>query len=196
MVGSKLGVLALATSLGFSMPALADTTDGLGNATLFLKGGIARYTGSVGDYLNAGPNWGLIVGVQPFSALGFEVGYEGSRNTLDDARLLGDTAVMRHGGTALVKISPPFLNAVRPFLGAGLGFSYASLQGDAGGLYESDLMEEVPLAAGLEFNSGRITAGLRFTYRFLLDEGFAEPAYPGASDGNLFDASATLGARF
>ena len=58
-------------------------------------------------------------------------------------------------------------------------------------------MEEVPLAAGIEFNGGALTAGIRTTYRVLLNEDFADaaPAEDGPS-GGLLDASLTVGGRF
>jgi hypothetical protein len=57
-------------------------------------------------------------------------------------------------------------------------------------------MQEVPLAAGIEFNSGGLTAGFRTTYRVLLNEGWAEEALVEEDEGGLLDASLTLGARF
>jgi len=47
------------------------------------------------------------------------------------------------------------------------------------GLYESDVVEEVPMVAGIEFNTGGLTAGVRATYRIQVDEAFAADAAPG-----------------
>jgi hypothetical protein len=52
-------------------------------------------------------------------------------------------------------------------------------------------MEEIPFTAGIEFNSGAVTAGLRTRYKILFDEGFA-----GKREGNYLDGAVTLGARF
>jgi opacity protein-like surface antigen len=167
-----------------------------GDVNVFLRGGVGDYTGDLGNLANTGPTWGLTLNVQPTTYLGLEVGYEGSQNKVDDNRLLEEPSLVRNGGSALVKVSPPLLTAVRPFVGAGLGISYVDVRGRGAGLYDSDLMEEVPLVAGVEFNSGALTAGVRGTYRILVDEGFAENATVENPSGGLLDASLTLGARF
>ena len=70
------------------------------------------------------------------------------------------------------------------------------MTGPAEARYRDDLMEELPIAAGLEFNSGSVTAGLRGTYRYLFDEGWADPALPGSPQGSFLDGELTFGARF
>ncbi|MCY1021909.1 outer membrane beta-barrel protein [Pyxidicoccus sp. MSG2] len=166
-----------------------------GDVNVFLRGGVGDYTGDLGELTSTGPAWGLTLNVQPTTFLGFELGYEGSQNNVSDLRLLDEPSLVRQGGSALLKVSPPFLTSIRPFVGAGIGMSYVDVRGTGADLYESDTMQEVPLAAGVEFNSGGLTAGVRATYRVLLSEDFA--AQPLADDdGGLLDASFTLGARF
>jgi opacity protein-like surface antigen len=168
-----------------------------GNVNVFLRGGIADYTGDLGDLTSTGPLWGLTLGIQPTTFLGFELGYEGSLNNVGDSVLGSDSpSLLRNGGTALVKLSPPFLTAVRPFVGAGLGLTYVSVRGPGSALFDDDLMGEVPLAVGLEFNTGGLTAGVRGTYRVLLDQGFANATAEDGVGGGYMDASLTLGARF
>jgi hypothetical protein len=162
------------------------------DVNVFLKGGVGTYTGDLANLSDAGPSWGLTVNLQPLNILGVEVGYEGARNRVND---LGsnETAVLRNGVSALVKVAPPFIESIKPFVGAGLGASYVGVTGaNSAGLYRNDFMEEVPLAAGLEFNSRSLTAGVRATYRFLIDEGWAG----GANQGSLFDTTVTVGGRF
>ena len=188
-------VLALALLAGGTAAAASKQ----GDVNVFLKGGVGDYTGGLGEFSSTGPTWGATLNFQPYRFLGVELGYEGSRHGVDDNRFLdGDEpSLMRHGGSSLVKLSPPFLEQVRPFIGVGLGASYVSVSGLANGLYESDFMEEVPVAAGLEFNSGAFTAGVRTTYRLLMNEEFADAALAeGGPGGGLFDASLTLGGRF
>lgn len=156
---------------------------------VFLKGGVGGYTGDLSNVTAVGPTWGLTVNLQPLNILGVELGYEGSRNHLN---ALGDTAVFRNGADALLKIAPPFIERIKPFVGAGLGASYVGVQGNGAGVYRNDFMEEVPLAAGIEFNSRSVTAGIRATYRLLVDENFA--GYN--RQGGLFDTTLTLGGRF
>ncbi|RKG61667.1 hypothetical protein D7V80_33675 [Corallococcus sp. CA054B] len=175
-------------------PALAQKKQG--DVNVFLRGGIGDYTGDLGDLASTGPLWGLTLNLQPTTFLGFEVGYEGSQNKVSDSRLFDAPSLVRNGGSALVKVSPPFLTAVRPFAGVGLGLSYVDVRGAGEGLYDSDLMEEIPLAVGLEFNTGGLTAGVRGTYRLLIDQDFANVTSTDDNGGGLMDASLTLGARF
>ncbi len=185
-----LRVLAVMLGLGVAGTALAQD-DERGAVKVFASGGVSDYTGDIGRDLDAGPSWGLTVNLQPLHILGFELGYDGSRNTVSNA-VLPDASLTRNGATGLIKVAPPFIEVVKPFVGAGLGASYVSAHGGQG-LYDSDVVEEVPLVAGVEFNKGAVTAGLRATYRLLLDENFG-PAT--RNEGGLLDGSLTLGGRF
>jgi hypothetical protein len=193
MVRRGFQVMALVLGLGVAGTTLAQENK-RGDLNVFLRGGVSDYTGDVGENVQSGPAWGLTVNVQPTRIFGFELGYEGSKNDIEND-LLPDASLTRHGASGLVKIAPPLIDKVKPFVGAGLGASYVSVDGGLG-LYESDLVEEVPVAAGIEFNTGAVTAGLRATYRLLVDENFASNTSPGNPQGGLFDASFTLGGRF
>jgi hypothetical protein len=193
MVRRGFQVTVLVLGLGAAGTALAQENR-RGDLNVFLRGGVSDYTGDIGRDVQSGPAWGLTVNVQPTRIFGFELGYEGSKNDIDN-ELLPDASLTRHGGSGLVKIAPPLMERVKPFVAAGLGASYISVNGGQG-LYASDLVEEVPVAAGIEFNSGAVTAGLRATYRLLVDESFARGSAPGNPQGGLFDASFTLGGRF
>lgn len=191
MKRSRIQVLAVVLGLGVAGTALARDSDNRSDVKVFASGGVSDFTGDVGRDVKAGPSWGLTVNLQPTHILGFELGYDGSRNTIDNG-VLPDASLTRNGATGLVKLAPPLLEVVKPFVGAGLGASYVSARGGLG-MYDSDLMEEVPLAAGIEFNKGAVTAGLRATYRILLDENFTPLT---RNEGGLLDGSLTLGGRF
>jgi hypothetical protein len=195
--GSWAGALVLGLTVAGAAFAQEDER-GRGDLNVFLRGGIAGYTGDLGALTGAGPSWGVTVNLQPTTLLGFEVGYEGSKNDVTDPRLLDDPSLYRHGASGLLKVAPPLLanEQVRPFVGLGLGASYVTVRGEDAGLYENDLMEEVPLVAGVEFNTGVLTAGFRTSYRLLVDEGFADPARAGDPGGDLLEANFTLGGRF
>ena len=189
---------ALALGLAVAGPAVAQEDEkGRGDLNVFLRGGISGYTGDLGGLTGTGPAWGVTVNVQPTNILGFELAYDGSRNDVTDIRLEDDPSLYRHGASGMLKIAPPFMEKVKPFVGAGLGVSYVAVRGLSAGLYENDTMEEVPIAAGLEFNSGAVTAGFRTTYRVLVDEGFADNAQPGGdAGGDMLEAMFSLGGRF
>lgn len=168
-----------------------------GDVNVIAGGGFGDYTGELSNYTQAGPTWGLTVNVQPWNILGYEIAYDGSRNLVDDDRLSQSPALTRHGMSGMLKLAPPFIEKIRPFVGVGIGASMVNVSEDkAGGLYENDFVEEIPLAAGIEFNSGALTAGFRTTYRFLIDESFADPASTGNPEGGFLNAQLNLGARF
>jgi hypothetical protein len=194
MIRSGLRGLALVLGLGVAGAALAQNEGPKGKVKVFLKGGVSDYTGDLGNDIESGPAWGLTVNVQPLRMIGFELGYEGSRNSVTND-LLPDATLTRNGASGMVKIAPPLIDVVKPFVAAGLGASYISAKGGAG-LYKSDLVEEVPVAAGIEFNTGNLTTGVRATYRWLVDESFAADTAPGNPQGGLFDAALTIGGRF
>ena len=191
--------LAFVLALAFSGSALAAKKHDDKDNAVFIKGGIGGYTGGLGDSTTAGPVWGVALNLQPTNVIGFELSYDGSRNELRDGRLAADNTpnALRNGASAMLKLGLPFIERIKPFVGAGLGASYVAITGDSGGLYRNDIMEEVPLAAGVEFNSGVFTAGFRAGYRVLVDEGFADPATNGGDpSGGLLDLAATIGGRF
>lgn len=158
---------------------------------VFLRGGVAAYTGSLGSLTQVGPAYGVTINLQPWTMLGLELSYQGSRNS--EATAFARGAVWRNGGDAFLKLSPPFLVAVKPFLGAGIGASYLSA-GDSTG-FRNDTVGEVPLAAGIEFNTRGLTAGVRGTYRVLFNNNITGSGL-GINGGDLVDGELTLGGRF
>jgi len=191
MSRQAIAVWGFVLALGAAGTAAAQQEPQRGKVNVFLRGGVGNYTGELGENFEVGPSWGLTLNVQPLRFLGFELGYEGARNT--GKTVLLDHALVRHGATGLIKLSLPF-ELVRPFVGGGLGISRISASGDFEGAFGSDMVEEVPVALGIEFNTGRLTAGARATYRLLLGEDFSEQAEN--PQGGFFDVTLTLGARF
>jgi hypothetical protein len=158
--------------------------------------GLGGLTGDLGDETGTGPLLGIAAGAQLWPALGIEMGYEGQRLPIDN-RLVGDgEALYRHNVGFLAKAGPLLQEHWRPFVGAGVGLSYINPTDGAEILFDNDIAGELPLAAGLDYNFGNIFAGARASYRVLFGEGFADDAFPNANDGNLFNASLTLGGRF
>jgi hypothetical protein len=193
MPRGNMTMWALVLALGTAGTAAADVEeDRTGRVKVFLRGGVGNYTGGLANFVNAGPSWGLTLNLQPLNILGFEVGYEGAHNGIDSGPL--DLSLTRHGVSGLVKLALPFIEVVKPFVGAGIGGSYILVDGALVGGYSSDLVGEVPLVAGLEFNAESVTAGVRATYRLLLDENLSEQI--DRPRGGFFDVALTLGLRF
>jgi hypothetical protein len=164
---------------------------------LDVRVGLGGLTGELGEQTGTGPLFGIAAGAQPWRALGIELGYEGQRLPIDDT-LVGDDdeALYRHNVGLLAKAGPLIDERWRPFVGAGLGLSYLNPSEGAEFLYDNDFTREVPVAAGVDYSFGNIFAGARATYRLLYGEEFANDATVGDAEGNLFNASITVGGRF
>jgi opacity protein-like surface antigen len=158
--------------------------------------GVGGMTGELGEETGAGPLLGIAAGAQPWKALGIELGYEGQRLPLTEEFVTDGEALFRHNVGLLAKAGPMVDEKWRPYVGAGVGLSYLNVSDGAEAFYDNDIVSEVPLAAGLDYNfGGAIFAGARATYRLMYGEGFADDI-EGDDEGSLFNASITLGGRF
>ncbi len=169
------------------------------DSKVMLKGGLGLFTSDLGNVTSAGPAWGLIYNFQPISLVGVEFGYEGSRNTLSDPLSPSSSALLRNGGYGLLKVSVPLIPILHPFVGAGLGVGYVSVQGRSTPAYDSGVVTELPMAAGVEVDLPVISVGARVTYHYFLSQDFSKdlrPAGPAARSGSLFDIAATVGLSF
>lgn len=155
-------------------------------SALTVRGGSNNFTGTAGDLLGMGPALGVQLENNRDGLVSIEYGYEGSRNPLT----VGDGSLWRHNVGAMAKVGPNIGNA-RPFVGGGVGASYLNASDEADtALADQDLLAEFPVAAGLEYDFGPLTAGARATYRFMALEDFVPDG------GRLFGVSATLGGQF
>ncbi len=154
-----------------------------------VTGGLNTYTGDIGENTGAGGFLGVQANSRPLPLVGLELGYEGARNPFEDL----DGGLWRHNVGALAKVGPA-LGAngdLRPFVGAGIGVSLLNPSEDAEILFDNDLVTEVPLAAGVDYNFGAITAGARATYRLVGGEDLGL-----AQDGNIVNFGLQLGGAF
>jgi len=154
-----------------------------------VTGGLNAYTGDIGDNTGAGGFLGVQANSRPLPLIGLELGYEGARNPFEDL----EGGLWRHNVGALAKVGPA-LGAngnLRPFVGAGFGVSLLNPSEDAEILFDNDVVTEVPLAAGVDYNLGPITAGARATYRLVGGEDLGL-----AQDGNIVNFGLQLGGAF
>ncbi|WP_052518591.1 hypothetical protein [Archangium violaceum] len=154
-----------------------------------VSGGLNTYTGDLGDTTNSGGFLGVQANSRPLPLLGVELGYEGSRNAFEDI----DGGLWRHNVGALAKVGPELLanGSLRPFVGAGFGVSLLNPSDDGELLFENDVVTEVPLAAGVDYKFGGVTAGARATYRLVGGEDLGL-----AQDGNIVNFGIQLGGAF
>jgi len=162
---------------------------GFDNMGVVVRGGLSTYTGSLGGASNAGAFLGVQADVQALRWVGVELGYEGSFNNLVGGNESG--SLWRHNVGTLAKVGP-LINAVRPFVGAGFGVSYIDPTQEAQSIgYDDDVVTEVPIAAGVDYQIGDLMVGARATYRILGGEDFGP-----VDEGDLFNAGVSLGGRF
>jgi opacity protein-like surface antigen len=159
-----------------------------------LQAGVGGFTDAIGDQTQVGPIWGVRVGTNAMGVLGGELAYEGGRLGLESGN---DAAMFRHNVTALAKAGINITPNLRPFAGVGLGLTYMNVNDEGENIGRNDWLEEIPLAAGLEYQLGMLTAGLRASYSFMINDEFIEPT-PDLNNpaGGLVQTSLTLGGRF
>ncbi|MBN8226183.1 outer membrane beta-barrel protein [Corallococcus macrosporus] len=159
--------------------------------------GLGGFTGDLGDETGVGGLFNITANAQPYKYIGVEAGYEGQNIPIDDARVAGGNHIWRNNGTLLGKLGPIVDQKWHPFVGAGLGLSYLHASSGSQDVYNNDWQTELPLAAGIEYRLGALTAGVRATYRLVGGEELVER--PGTNDdakGSLFNGNITVGGRF
>lgn len=161
--------------------------------TVGVQAGFAGYTDRIGDATKVGPSWGVRLGSERWGVLGGEVAYEGSRNGIEES----EGSLYRHGVSAMAKAGLNVTENLKPFVGVGLGLSYVNRSDEAAAPYRNDFMQELPLAAGVEYRIGALTAGVRASYSYLFNDEFME-ATPSQNNpaGGLMNTSVTVGGRF
>ncbi|HEX8826188.1 MAG TPA: outer membrane beta-barrel protein [Archangium sp.] len=161
--------------------------------------GVGGLTGDGGEVTAPGPLLGITAAAQPWRNLGIEAGIEGQRLPINDARIVDEQALYRYNLGVMAKAGPLVLQEkVRPYVGAGVGVSYLNVTDGAETLYGNDIVQEVPLAAGVDYRFNEsLFAGARASYRILFGTEFADAATgTGDTGGNLLNFAATVGGRF
>lgn len=158
--------------------------------------GVGGFTGDLAENTNVGPLLGIDATAQLWPFIAVEAGYEGQRLSIDDNRVDNGEGIWRHNVGVLGKVGPLLDEKWRPFVGAGAGLSYLNPSEGAENVYDNDFQTEIPLAAGVDYRFGNITAGARATYSVLGDEDLVNAPGGGAEKGSLFNANITIGGRF
>jgi hypothetical protein len=196
------GLGAVAAAMALALPAFAqerearvydpDARSGgiTRDLTLSVTGGLNTYTGDLGDNTSPGAFFGIQANSRPLPIIGLELGYEGARNAFED---LDNEGLWRHNVGALAKVGPQLGQDgnLRPFVGAGFGVSLLNPSEGAEVAFDNDVVSEVPLAAGVDYNFGTVSAGARATYRLLGGEDLGL-----AQDGNIVNIGLQLGGSF
>ena len=147
-------------------------------ATKLAEGGPFGFDTSVGSVTNAGPIYGVRVGVDLLSWLGVEGRYVGAYFPgTGIATAGGNVGYVMNGGEAVLRLTIPF-PYVRPYVFGGIGVYDLALIGssDARGasMLESSSQWGIPMGAGVELMlSWHVTFAIEAAFRYLYGEVFS-----------------------
>jgi hypothetical protein len=176
--------------LGASAEAMFDKPEtyfARDNLTLQLGGGFSEFTdGGTDQLVGTGGSWILrgIFGAD--QAIGLEGAYVGAAYPI--TALSGDQGTLVSNGVeVMARLGYPFRRDegfVMPYLGAGTGFTIYNagwLDEATSGIDDSDVVFNLPIAAGIGAGYGRFSVDVRFTYR----PTWGSSMFNGASDTTL-----------
>lgn len=175
------------------------TPPGASRINVRAQAGVAGYSGLSGA-VQPGPTLGVLVAGEATRLAELEMGYQASRNGIDDPAVGDGEAIYRHNVNFFAKVGPKIADTVRPFVGAGLGASYANVTPGAEGEYRNDFFQETPIGAGLDYSTPNrgLTAGIRATWSPLYNDEFAEatPASDNPDNTRFITGLVSVGGRF
>lgn len=178
-------------------PAVAGAADELGRdpgIKVFGDAGVLTYAGEAAGLFDPGARYGVSVGLEPFQAIGLELGYQGAAYTVENE---GGT-VLENGAQALVKVGPK-LGAVEPYALGGAAWTRFSATDDAeaSGLSD-DSFGKIPVGAGVDFTlpvgDNPLVLGARGMYNFVIENEAFDTPEPRNDD--QIGASLVIGGEF
>ena len=208
-------VTAVMTGLLFLGAGSAEALDLEVNA----QSGIITFPQQAAAVTTAGAQWGVLLGLAPVPALGFELSYQGAHYRTDKSLAEVQDQVIENGAQAVVKVGPR-LGRFEPYALGGIALAHRDVRYREGGpgVFEDGAVTKAPVGAGFDIRiplaklpvgRGLVPAvdraveklgpslliGARGTYHFLL----RSPALGDVDGGRGADqlgASVNLGARF
>jgi hypothetical protein len=163
------------------------------------EGGPFGFNQGVGAVTDAGPAWGLRVGVELFPWLALEAHYVGMYNSAQaSVSPMGSVGILTTGGDAVVRLTAP-LPYVHPYIFGGVGYYANAVVGPVGALAASQLFSSyepgLPLGFGLDVPvSWHLSLGIEATYHHLQGEIFSSNTTNGIDGGDL--STVNIVARF
>lgn len=171
---------------------------------LTLQGGGVKYDQALAAPSELGAEYGVRLGIMPWSAVGFEIGYLGSQsNVRDVVNNSNTTRLITNGayGDLRLNILP---GSVMPYIFGGAGVTNFKVDNEVvnsdGGLH-GKTVATIPFGAGVDFNLGAFKVGGRFQYNYLLTDQLVRtsPNGGGVSTGNntnFYGVNLDLGVSF
>ncbi len=181
---------------GLAEPAPTEGADMRG-VTLLIGGGIEGYTGNLAPSVNPGGTAGVSASFRPSRVFGFEVGYSGALNEVDQD-LVGEVRdgadIVRNGGQAALTLGLT-ATPIQPYVLGGVGVNFYNIRnGEAAG-FQDDTVGTVPVGLGLRTHLGEFTADARLHYNFLFGQQFA-PAVGNDDTAGSYTGTINLGGTF
>jgi len=165
--------------------------------TVALTVGLEGFTSHLGGVMMNGVSYGVRVGGRFWENVGLELEYSGTRAGVErDWAPQNGAAVYRNALDAVVTGGRTFESGLRPYGGLGFGVGRFNPNGFAEETFNGDWFTEVPLVAGIDYQFGPLSAGLRGTWRFLIGEEFANEARGIDATGNMLGVALNLGGQF
>lgn len=192
-------VLAAAAMLLLPLAARAES-----ELALTLQGGGVKYDQALAAPSDLGAEYGVRLGIMPWSALGFEIGYLGSQSNVRDViNNSNTTRLITNGayGDVRLNILP---GSVMPYIFGGAGVTNFKVDNEVinsnGGLH-GRTVATVPLGGGIDFNIGNFKIGGRFQYNYLVTDQLFRSANTttGVTTGNntnFYGVNLDLGVSF
>jgi len=171
---------------------------------LTLQGGGVKYDQALASPSDIGAEYGVRLGITPWPALGFEIGYLGSQSNVRDViNNSNTTRLITNGayGDARVNVLP---GSVMPYIFGGFGVTNFKVDNEIvnsdGGLH-GRTVATIPFGGGVDFNIGNFKVGGRFQYNYLLTDQLFRNANTatGVTTGNntnFYGVNVDLGVSF
>lgn len=197
MTRARLAPYAAAAVLA-ALPAAAQAADDRG-LEFQLGGGVVTFPNDVD--VNTGGAYGALVGIEPWSGLGLELGYAGAAYGEDalteNVDVTENVNATENGGYAALKVSPIIGGVFEPYALGGIGVSHLNVdEAQEGGVLQDDTFGKAPVGAGFDVHLGDFTAGLRGTYNFIFDNQNAFQGGDSPTDDDQLVGQLNLGAQF
>ena len=138
--------------------------------SVVLEGGATRYNQSLSSGTDTGVNYGVRLGMMPTQIFGFELGYLGSQNNLNETLRSGTASqtLMTNGGYGDLRLNV-LPGPVTPYVFGGYGLTNVKVSNEATTGLHGKTTSTIPFGGGLEANLGAFKLGGRFQYNYMFD---------------------------
>lgn len=158
------------------------------------ESGPLGFRNGVGSVTNAGPAWGLLVGVEVLPWLAFEGRYLGSYDSAS-ASVSPSGGFLGSAGTAVVRLTVP-LPYAHPYAFGGVGYYDFDFTGPSSSVIHSSSQAGIPMGIGLDVPLGyHLSVGAEAAFNFQLNEDFSSVTVGKIDGGDLTRFDLVLRAR-